>query len=283
MCTTRSLLRRPGAEVNLTSDYPFPVVGNEFAGKRTLITGGTKGLGAAMAQRFVASGAKVAITARSRTARDSDSTLFVQADLGTAAGAQTVIDRIHAAWGGLDILIDNVGASDARSGSFASLADEVWQNILDINLLSAVRLDRAFVPGMMERRSGVVIHIGTIWHRLPQPDAALAYCAAKAALSAYSKGLAKAVAPHGVRVNMVSPGFIETEAAHSWIMQIAQSEGLGEEGARQQIIARSGGIPLGRTGRPAEIAELVAFLASDRAAFASGADYFLDGGAFPAR
>ena len=150
-------------------------------------------------------------------------------------------------------------------------------------MLSAVRLDRAFVPGMTERRSGVVIHIGTIWHRLPQPDAALAYCAAKSALSSYSKGLAKAVAPHGVRVNMVSPGFIETEAAHSWIMQIARSEGIAEEGARQQIIARSGGIPLGRTGRPAEIAELVAFLASDRAAFASGADYFLDGGAFPAR
>ena len=265
------------------SAYPFPVDGNEFAGKRTLITGGTKGLGAAMAQRFVASGAKVAVTARSRAASDGDSTLFVQADLGTAAGAQAVIDRIHDAWGGLDILIDNVGASDASAGSFASLSDEVWQNILEVNLLSAVRLDRAFVPGMTERRSGVVIHIGTIWHRLPQPDAALAYCAAKSALSSYSKGLAKAVAPHGVRVNMVSPGFIETEAAHSWIMQIARSEGIAEEGARQQIIARSGGIPLGRTGRPAEIAELVAFLASDRAAFASGADYFLDGGAFPAR
>jgi NAD(P)-dependent dehydrogenase (short-subunit alcohol dehydrogenase family) len=267
----------------MASVYPFPVIGNEFADKRTLITGGTKGLGAAMAQRFAASGAKVAIAARSRAAHDSDSTLFVQADLGTAAGAQTVIDRIHAAWGGLDILIDNVGASDSHSGSFASLSDEVWQSILDVNLLSAVRLDRAFVPGMMERRSGVVIHIGTIWHRLPQPDAALAYCAAKAALSAYSKGLAKAAAPQGVRVNMVSPGFIETEAAHSWIMHIARTEGMEEEGARQQIIARSGGIPLGRTGRPAEIAELVAFLASDRAAFTSGVDYFLDGGAFAAR
>ena len=267
----------------MASEYPFSVDRSEFAGKRVLITGGTKGLGASMAQRFVASGAKVAITARSPGARNSGFTLFVQADLASASGAQAVIDRIHAEWGGLDILIDNVGASDARSGSFASISDEVWQNILDINLLSAIRLDRAFVPGMTERRSGVVIHIGTVWHRLPQPDAALAYCAAKAALSAYSKGLAKAVAPQGVRVNMVSPGFIETEAAHSWIMQISRSEGIDEEGARQQIIARSGGIPLGRTGRPAEIAELVAFLASDRAAFASGVDYFLDGGAFPAR
>src|SRR5258706_13973697 len=106
----------------MTSEYPFPVVGNEFAGKRTLITGGTKGLGAAMAQRFVASGAKGAITARSRAEHGTDSTLFVQADLGTAAGVQTVIDRIHDAWGGLDILIDNVGASDAGSGSVTSIS-----------------------------------------------------------------------------------------------------------------------------------------------------------------
>jgi NAD(P)-dependent dehydrogenase (short-subunit alcohol dehydrogenase family) len=265
----------------MTSD--FPVDAKEFAGKRTLITGGTQGLGAAMARRFLASGAKVAITARKPAEGAGDAMLFVQADLSTAAGARTVIDRINDAWGGLDILIDNVGATDSYRGDFTSLSDEIWQSILNINLLSAVRLDRAFVPAMMERGSGTVIHIGTIWHRLPQPDVALAYCAAKAALSSYSKGLAKAAAARGVRVNMVSPGFIETEAAHNWIMHIAQSEGVGEEEARQQIIARSGGIPLGRTGRPAEIAELVAFLASDRAAFASGVDYFLDGGAFPAR
>src|ERR1700739_1288822 len=94
----------------MMSDYPFPVVGNEFAGKRTLITGGTKGLGAAMVQRFVASGAKVAMTARSPAARNSGSPLLVEGGLGTAAGTQAVIDRIHDAWGGLDILVDNVGA-----------------------------------------------------------------------------------------------------------------------------------------------------------------------------
>jgi NAD(P)-dependent dehydrogenase (short-subunit alcohol dehydrogenase family) len=261
----------------------FPVDGKEFAGKRTLITGGTKGLGAAMAQRFLSSGAKVAITARTPTADPHDSMLFLEADLGTAAGSRSVIDRIHDAWGGLDILIDNVGGSDVSGGDIASLSDEVWQRILDVNLLSAVRLDRAFVPGMMERGSGVVIHIGTVWQRLPQSDAAVAYCAAKAALSSYSKGLAKACAPRGVRVNMISPGFIETEAARGWIMQIAHGEGIGEEAARQRIIDRSGGIPLGRTGRPAEVAELAAFLASERAPFVNGVDCAIDGGAFPAR
>jgi len=267
----------------MATDYPFPVDRNEFAGKRVLITGGTKGLGAAMTQRFVASGAKVAVTARAAGAHDSGATLFVQADLGTASGVQAVADRINGAWGGVDILVDNVGGSDSSPGNFASISDEVWQHILDLNLLTAVRLDRALVPGMMERRSGVVIHIGSIWQRLPQPDAALAYCAAKAALSCYSKGLAKAVAPHGVRVNTVSPGFIETEAARGWIMEISQSEGIDEQAARQQVIARSGGIPVGRGGRPAEVAEIVAFLASERAAFVSGADHVIDGGSFPAR
>jgi NAD(P)-dependent dehydrogenase (short-subunit alcohol dehydrogenase family) len=260
-----------------------PIDSKEFAGKRTLITGGTKGLGAAMAQRFLVSGARVAITARTPAPGGDDSMLFVQADIGTAAGTRTLIDRIHDAWGGLDILIDNVGGSDVTGGDIASLSDEVWQRMLDVNLLSAVRLDRGFVPGMMERGSGVVIHIGTLWQRVPQPDAAVAYCAAKAALSSYSKGLAKASAARGVRVNMISPGFIETEAARAWILQIAYSEGISEEAAREKIIARSGGIPLGRTGRPAEVAELAAFLASERAPFVNGVDYVIDGGAFPAR
>jgi len=265
----------------MTAKYPFAVDAREFSGKRVLITGGTKGLGAAMVHRFLLSGARVASTARSPKDRDPAPSLFIQADLSTAAGVQSVADRILGEWGGLDILVDNVGASDVPPTPLESLTDERWLHILNTNLMSAVRLDHAFVQGMAERKSGVVIHIGSIWHRLVQTDSSLAYCAAKGALSIYSKGLARALAPKGVRVNMVSPGCIETEAASEWIGQIAVSQGVSLEAAKLQFIAAIGGIPLGRTGKPAEIAELVAFLASDRGAFASGVDYFLDGGAFP--
>jgi NAD(P)-dependent dehydrogenase (short-subunit alcohol dehydrogenase family) len=258
--------------------YPFPVDPNEFSGKRVLVTGGTKGLGAAMVQRFHLSGAKVALTARSPSSSVPESALFVPADVSTAAGVQAVTDRIQNEWGGIDILVDNVGSSDHIPGGFESLDDDYWMNSVNQNLMSAVRLDRAFIPGMIERKFGVVIHIGTLWHRLVQSDCSLAYSATKGALSSYSKGLANGVGQHGVRVNMVSPGFIETESATAFIEYISESQKIDTQAARQALMDRSGGIPVGRPGKPAEIAELVAFLASDRGAFAHGVDYLLDGG-----
>ena len=264
----------------MEKNYPFSTDPNEFAGKRVLVTGGTKGLGAAMVQRFALSGAKVALTARSAVSTIPASALFVPADVSTVEGVKTVADRIMNKWGGLDILVDNVGGSEHIPGGFESLSDEYWANSINQNLMSAIRLDRTFIPGMIERKFGVVIHIGTIWHRLVQSDYSLAYSTVKDALSSYSKGLANGVGQHGVRVNMVSPGFIETEAATAFINYISESQKVDADEARQQLMARSGGIPLGRPGRPAEIAELVAFLASDRGAFAHGVDYFLDGGCF---
>jgi NAD(P)-dependent dehydrogenase (short-subunit alcohol dehydrogenase family) len=194
---------------------------------------------------------------------------------------QQVVDRVQQEWGRLDVLVNNVGGTETKPGGFEALSDEDWQNILNVNLLAAVRLDRAFIPGMIERRSGVVIHISSISHRLPFSNSTLAYAAAKGALSTYSKGLAKGVAPDGVRVTMISPGFIETSGAHGMIMDIAQNESISEEAARQRIMDMLGGIPIGRPGLPDEVAELVAFLASGRAAFISGADYILDGGTIP--
>ena len=266
----------------MAKKYPFKVDDREFHGKRVLVTGGTKGLGASMAQRFLLGGAKVAVTARSPSANDQGDVLFIAADISNVAGTQAVADRIQREWGGVDILVDNVGGSDGFGGGFDTLTDEFWQKILDLNLMSALRLDRAFVPGMQARGFGIVIHIGTMWHRLPQTDAAMAYSAAKAALFSYSKSLAKAVGPQGVRVNMISPGFIETEAAQVVFEQISKANGISEAAARQQIIDRSGGIPVGRPGRPEEIAEVAALLASERGAFISGVDYLVDGGALPA-
>src|SRR6476646_8513943 len=260
----------------MTMTYPFPVSGDEFKGKRFLVTGCTKGMGEAMVRRFILSGASVATTARSPLPEGQAVTLFVQTDIGTAAGVREVISRIQQEWGGLDILVNNVGGSDAPNGGYESLSDNDWQKALNVNLLASVRLDRAFLPGMIERRSGVILHISSIQHRMPLYDATLAYAAAKGALNTYNKGLANEVGSNGVRVNMISPGFIETSGAHGMIMRLAHS--TASRRARQQIMNMIGGIPIGRPGVPEEVAELVAFLASDRAASIHGADYVIDGG-----
>jgi NAD(P)-dependent dehydrogenase (short-subunit alcohol dehydrogenase family) len=254
---------------------------DEFQGKRVLVTGGTRGIGAAIARRFAAAGASVAVTARTVPGGTPEGMLGIEADLGTVVGVDSVVSRIESAWGGLDVLVNNLGASNAPPGGFEALTDDFWQNILDVNLLAPVRLDRAFIPGMITRGKGVVIHIGSIAHLMPQTQSTLAYSTAKGALRTYSKGLARGVAPKGVRVNMVSPGFIETSGAQGMMAEIQRNTGGSLEDARQQIMDMLGGIPLGRTGRPEEIAELVAFLASDRAAFAIGVDYVLDGGTIP--
>lgn len=265
----------------MTAVYPFPVVHDEFKGKRVLVTGGTKGMGEAMVRRFLLSGALVATTARTPPPKIDTAVVFIEADLGTAPGTQAVVDRIQREWRGLDVLVNNVGGTNAPSGGFEVLSDEIWQTVLDVNLLASVRLDRAFLPGMVERKSGAIIHISSISHRLPFSNSTLAYAAAKGALSTYSKGLSKSVAPEGVRVNLISPGFIETSGAHGMIASVAQSHGISEDNARRQIVDMIGGIPVGRPGRPEEVAELVAFLASDRAAFICGVDYVLDGGTLP--
>ena len=265
----------------MTTAYPFVVSGDEFKGKRVLVTGGTKGMGEAIVRRFGLGGAVVATTARSPLPHGQSPSIFVQADIGTAGGIKEIVDRVERAWHGLDILVNCLGGSEAPNGGFIALTDDDWQRALDVNLLAAVRLNRAFLPGMIERHSGVVIHIASIQHRLPLYDSTLAYAAAKGALSTYNKGLANEVGPKGVRVNMISPGFIETSGAHGMIVKLAQSRGTTEDAARREIMDMIGGIPVGRPGRPEEVAELVAFLASDRAASIHGADYVIDGGTMP--
>lgn len=183
----------------------------------------------------------------------------MQADISTAAGVKTLVQRVFEAFGGLDILINNVGGSSAPSGGFAALADEHWQADIAANLLAPVRLDRAFLPGMIERGHGVIIHVSSIQRRLPLYEATLAYAAAKAGLSNYSKGLSKEVGPKGVRVNTVAPGFIETTAATALIQRIADEAGTDEEGGRQMLMGSLGGIPLGKPGRPMAWPNLLLF------------------------
>jgi NAD(P)-dependent dehydrogenase (short-subunit alcohol dehydrogenase family) len=204
------------------------------------VTGGTKGVGEAVVRRFQLSGASVGITARSVLSKGQTPDLFVQADIGTASGVQKVIDRIQREWGRIDILVNNAGGTETKPGGFEVLSDEDWQSMIEVNLLGAVRLDRAFIPGMIERKSGAVIHISSIPHRMPFSNSTLAYAAAKGALSTYSKGLTKRVAPNGVRVMMLSPGFIETSKAHGMITDISKGRGVSAEAARQLIVDKPG-------------------------------------------
>jgi NAD(P)-dependent dehydrogenase (short-subunit alcohol dehydrogenase family) len=253
----------------------------EFQGKRALVTGGTKGMGEAIVQRLRASGASVVTTARSAPPDLRAPDLFVAADISTAEGTDNVISYALNRLGGVDILVNNVGGSSAPGGGFAALTDEDWQSALNQNLLAAVRLDRGLLPAMLQQGSGVIIHISSIQRRLPLFEATLAYAAAKAALTNYSKGLSNEVGPKGIRVVSVAPGFIQTTAATALIERLAASSGTDTNAAREQLMQSLGGIPLGRPGWPTEVAELVAFLASDRAASITGSEYVIDGGTIP--
>lgn len=254
---------------------------DELSGKIALVTGGTKGAGRAIAERLVQAGATVIITARNAPEKESSQLHFIAADLSKAEGTAKVVSEVLSTYGRLDILVNNLGSSTTPAGGFASLTDEDWISTLQANLLAPVRLDRGFLPQMIEQKSGVIIHIASIQGKLPLYDSTLPYAAAKAGLRNYSKSLSNEVSPKGVRVLTVSPGWINTTASVAWLGEIARNANSTVEEAQQTVMDALGGIPFGRPAEPEEVAELVGFLVSPRAAYLTGTEYVIDGGTVP--
>jgi NAD(P)-dependent dehydrogenase (short-subunit alcohol dehydrogenase family) len=253
----------------------------ELQNRRALVTGGTKGIGAAVVNVLQSAGAQLFATARSVPEATFAGVRYIAADLTTAEGCADVAEAVLEQLGGIDIVVNVLGGSSAPGGGFAVLDDNQWSKEINQNLMPAVRLDRALLPSMIAQGSGVIIHVTSIQHQLPIPESTTAYAAAKAALSTYSKSLSKEVTPKGIRVVRVSPGWVETEAAVNLAERLGHQAGTDYQGGKQIIMKSLGGIPLGRPAKPTEVADLIAFLVSARALAITGTEYVIDGGTVP--
>lgn len=253
----------------------------EFKGKRVLVTGGTAGVGLATVKRFALAGAKVLTTARETSDQLPKDIVFIKSDLATIEGTNLVAEEVLSQFSGIDIIAHVVGGSSSPAGGFNKLSDEDWQKSLNLNLFPAVRLNRLLVPEMLRQGHGAIVHVVSIQRSLPLYESTIPYAAAKAALANYSKSLSKEISPKGIRVNSVSPGWVETDASIAFLGEIARANKVTVEQAKQSVMAALGGIPIGRPAKPEEVAELIAFLSSDKAASINGAEYVIDGGTVP--
>lgn len=250
-----------------------------LTGKTMLVTGASRGIGLAVARAATAEGAHVAGVARTITTDlSSGGVVPVAADLASTDGPGEVVQRVVAEFGGLDVLVNNVGAFDARLDGFAAISDAQWQRTFEVNFFSAVRTIRAALPSLTERR-GSIINISSIRGRFPQP-ATIDYGAAKAAMTNFSKALAEELGPTGVRVNAVSPGPTRTpawEGEHGIGATLAAAHGTTVREFLAGFPSKAG-LNTGRLTEPDEVAAVVLLLASGQARNINGADYIIDGG-----
>lgn len=243
-------------------------------GRTALVTGGTKGIGLAIAQTLAAEG--MSVVAGARSAAEVDGVTVVPADLSTPDGPSALVNAAVELFSGLDVIVNNVGVSEPGASALA-FDDDAWRRIFDATFFSAVRTVRAAVPHL--RDGGSIVNISSLNARLPAGMIA-PYSAAKAALTNLGTMLSEELAPR-IRVNTVSPGPVRTPlwtADGGFAHVFADQLGTTAEDVMDRVLPETMSISIGRVGEAQEVADLVAFLASDRAAWITGADYVIDGG-----
>jgi len=254
--------------------------------KVAIVTGASRGIGLAVAQRLTAEGAKVVAASRTRSAgldALGGAVTHVPADLARPEAPAEVVARALEVHGRVDVLVNNVGGGPEHHGprpSFLAVTDADWLGTLELNLLSAVRAARAALPLMVEQGGGAVVNVSSVNARRPFPMV-VDYSAAKAALANLTKALSEEFAPKGIRVNAVSPGPVRTPF---WTGDgamgdaIAAGAGVDRETVLTEVLPQTMGLSTGAMVAPEEVAALVAFLASPLAPSATGADYAVDAG-----
>ncbi|HEY0690875.1 MAG TPA: oxidoreductase [Kribbella sp.] len=244
----------------------------QLLGKRALVTGGTRGIGAAIVAELLAGGASVVTTSRTPVADLPDGVHYIQADVSTPDGARRLAEETLEHFdGGLDILVNNAAAGRAYIAGAASIPEGEWQSALDSCYLGIVRLTSRLLPALTHSSGAAIVNISSAVTLAAVPALAH-YAAAKAALETYSKALAAELAPQGVRLNVVIPGDVATPGADKIRQDIADSLGIPVE-------AMTANTPLGRVGIPTDIAEAVGFLVSDQSQWITGSQLLVDGGA----
>ncbi|MFJ1958220.1 SDR family oxidoreductase [Streptomyces microflavus] len=254
-----------------TENSRIPTPSGELAGRRAVVTGGSRGIGAAIARNLLDAGATVVTSARSETPHTPPGAAFVAADLSTPDGVRDFADTALELLGGVDIVVNNAGG--CRSFQSVLELENDWQYTMDINFLAAVRLNAALVPAMRES-GGAIVHVSSIATVAAYPNL-LHYAAAKSALETYSKGLSAELAPDGIRVLSVCLGNVETPASEIARTRIVELHGGDPDDLTGQWAAE---IPLGRLGEPQDIADAVSFLVSPRASWITGSNIVIDGG-----